>query len=287
MTEEDRFWQKEKFNALLEACAHAINRARYVFIAVNIAGIATLAGLFNATLPWLRNSIERAQRMSPSPSHTSHIERTMYQELWTQTLPIVGVKFSVFDISVIGSTALLVLALWQYYCVRRENQIVHIIVTEALNILKQSKECARYLYHGIAHYFVFTTKFDVDVPAGYKPRAIPTAAVRTLLFMPAWIPVLIVISDFFTVVSPHKLALDPSEALWNKLSFGERVEAILRMAYAVAVALFSCFLCKQSLTFDLATRADLEMLHRKIDEGNAQRPACTRRPSTVPPMIVV
>jgi len=265
MIEEDRFWQKEKFQVLLDACTHAINRARYVFIAVNIAGISTLAGLFNATLPWLRNSIERAHRAPDTLPHTSHIERTMYQELWTLTLPVIGVKFSVFDISVIGSTALLVLALWQYYCVRRENQIVHIIVSEAFSILEQSKECARYLYHGIAHYFVFTTKFDVSVPAGYTPRAVPTVIVRALLFMPAWIPVLIVISDFFTVVAPYKLALDPSEALWNKLSFGEKVEAILRMMYAVAVALFSYFLCKQSLNFDLATRADLEELHKKIN----------------------
>jgi hypothetical protein len=264
MSEEDKIWQKEKFRVLLEACAHAINRARYVFIAVNIAGIFTLAGLFNATLPWLRNAIERARIMSPPAPHLEHIQRTMYQELWTLTLPVLGLKFSVFDISVIASTALLVLALWQYYCVRRENEIVHTITEEALRIYKQSNECASYLYHGIAHYFVFTQKLDVRVPAGHTPRAIPTVIVQTLLFMPAWVLVLIVVSDLFTIVAPHKLALHPADTLWTHLREGERVEAILRMVYATALALFSYFFCKQSLNFDLATRGDLERLQKTL-----------------------
>ena len=264
MNEKDLIWQQAKFSALLEACSHAINRARYVFAIINIAGIAILAALFNSTLPWLRNAIERAKLAIPPPDHLPFIKHTMYEELWTISIPLLGIKFSVFDVSVIGSTCLFVLALWYYYSVRRENQVVHIVVGEANSALAESKECARYLYHGIAHYFVFTTRLEANIPAGQVPLAGPTAAIRALLYMPAWVPLLIVISDLFTVVAPYKLAFDPANALWTHLSTPEKSEVIIRLVFALTATFCSYRLCRQSVLFDTATRRELEDLQSKI-----------------------
>jgi hypothetical protein len=258
-------WRKEKYQVLLEAGAHAVNRARYVFIALNVTGIFVLIGLFNSTFPWVRNSIARAKAMSPPPDHLLHIQKTMYEDLWTMTAPLIGVRISVFDLAIVGSVSLFVLAVWLYYCTRRENLIVLVIASEALAALRAGeKEAAAYLYHGIAHYFVFTTRQDISVPAGEKPRLAPTIVVQALLFMPAWIPCLIVLSDVFTVFVPFTLSFDPTDPLWNKISFAEKVEACIRILVALSLGAWSLALCRLSLRFDRATRESLEPLTQKL-----------------------
>jgi hypothetical protein len=83
-------WKKEKLAALLQAAAHAISRARYVFLTSNVAGILILTGLFNSTFPWLRNAIERAQAMKPPPDHLAHLEKVLYEDLWNNERPALG-----------------------------------------------------------------------------------------------------------------------------------------------------------------------------------------------------
>lgn len=269
MTEIVTEWRKEKYKVLLEAGVHAINRARYVFLAINVAGVFVLLGLFNATFPWLRNSIERAKAMKLAPDHLQHIQKTVYQDLWTLTSPILGIKISVFDLAIIGSSALFILAVWQYYCVRRENNIVHIIRAEARKLVELKEfDAASYLYHGIAHYFVFTTRFDTMVPAGQRTRIAPTRVVQALILMPVWIPLLILLSEVITVASPYKLALDPQSILWYKLSSGEQIEEVLRMLFCLGVSCWSAVLCVQALKYDKSTRKDLEFLMRSLNEGH-------------------
>ncbi len=255
VSEED--WTKEKLAALLEAASHAINRARYVFVVINVTGVCTLTGMFNAYLPWIRNAIDRGTKMNPAPHHLGHLEKTVYQDLWTISFPLLGVKVSVFDLSVVATSAFLVLAIWQYYCVRRENHVVHSILEEA-KAVTNSKECVRYLYHGIAHYFVFTTRLDQDVPAGASPQAGATFVLRALVYMPAWIPILILTSDAMSLVTQFNLQLDPNAPLFKNLSTSEVVEVFLRMAFAGIIGLICYFYCKQAQRFDAGTRADLD-----------------------------
>src|SRR4051794_21201019 len=100
-------WKKEKLSILIDAAVHAINRARYVFIVSNITGILILVGLFNSTFAWLRNAIERAKGRSDL---VSHLQKTLYEDLWTINIPLLGSKISVFDLSIVASTALLVIS---------------------------------------------------------------------------------------------------------------------------------------------------------------------------------
>lgn len=266
MSDEANSWRKEKYKAMLEAGGHAINRARYVFIAINVAGIFILIGLFNATFPWLRNSIVRAKVQIPPPDHLPHIEKTVYEDLWTMTAPLLGVKISVFDIAVIGSAALFVLAVWQYYCVRRENTIVYKISKEASDAIKNGDiDAASYLYHGIVHHFVFTTKLSDFTPAGQTPRPAPTGVVRALIFMPAWIPLLIILSELFTIFIPTTLALDPTTMLWYKFNIFEKIEEIFRILIAGGLGAWSMALCSQTLRYDMATRTALEPLVQALD----------------------
>ncbi|QPF88607.1 hypothetical protein [Bradyrhizobium commune] len=254
-------WRKEKLASLLQAASHAISRARYVFLTSNVAGILILAGLFNSTFPWLRNAIDRAVTMSPQPPHLTHLQKVLYEDLWTLSVPLLGVKVSVDDLSVIGSSALLVIAIWQYYCVRRENHVIDVITKEAEKA-ESDKECRGYLYHGVAHYFVFTTRYFDDVTLN-KQRAGATVALSILFFMPAWIPLLNVLSDCYTLFFPYKGSLTFVQT-WDTLSTNERWEAVLRMFFAIVVGSFSLLYCVRCRELDGQTRVNVEKMRHLV-----------------------
>jgi hypothetical protein len=257
-------WKKEKLAALLQAAAHAISRARYVFLTSNVAGILILTGLFNSTFPWLRNAIERAKMMTPLPDHLPHLEKVLYEDLWTMSVPLLGMKVSVDDLSVFGSSALLVIAIWQFYCVRRENHVVSVIAKQAQRY-ESDAECVGYLYHGVAHYFVFTTRFFNDVMTQNKKRAGATVAVSILFFMPVWIPVLNVLSDIYTLIVPYTSALDPKLPTWSTLPIQEKWEAVVRMSYSVIVSMISLYYCVRCREFDQETRKNVEEMRQLVE----------------------
>lgn len=101
---------------LLEAASIAIKRARYVFIIVNIAGILIFSAEFNAIFPWIRNSIDRA---NTDPDLKELLTQVWFTELQVVSVPLRGIKFSAFDLTVFGSLASLLLAIWFYYCVKK------------------------------------------------------------------------------------------------------------------------------------------------------------------------
>jgi hypothetical protein len=65
-------WEEKRLAALIDAAEHAIQRARYVFIAINIAGIFMLVAQFNGVLrgsvilrsDWLSSSNRNCQTRS-------------------------------------------------------------------------------------------------------------------------------------------------------------------------------------------------------------------------------
>src|SRR4051812_45654003 len=104
-------WEKEKLGAILSAATHAISRARYAFIISNIAGILILTGLFNTTFPWIRNPLEHRPTLM-SENTREHVEKVLREDLGVMNIPLLGMKLSVYDLSVLGSTALLIIVIW-------------------------------------------------------------------------------------------------------------------------------------------------------------------------------
>ena len=263
-------WTKEKLAVLLLAASQAIDRSRYVFIVLNIAGVCIIAALFNAILPWIRHVIPRIAKLNPAPPELNMLRKTLTEDLTVITAPLLGIKFSVFDLSLIGTTALLVIAIWQYYCVRRENQTVHTVCEEAARELKNgNSECAKYLYHGIAHHFVFTTKFGAHAPAGMRAEPAPTFVVVALFFMPAWIPFVILATDILSLALTCKVCPNPAqpEPLFFVLGPLAQVEAVLRMAYAATIGGVSLYYCYKGLEYENGTRRDLDQLKQGLESN--------------------
>ena len=262
---KEEHWEEKKLAVLLEAASIAIKRARYVFILINIAAILIFAGEFNATFPWIRNVIERDR----TPWHIkSLVLDVWYKELQVVSVPLIGIKFSAFDLTVIGSLAGLLLAIWFYYAVRREHLVVNEIYTIADS--SSSKQKRAYLYHGIAHYFVYTTASTKEGAEGLTPQATARAVVQALFFVPAWLPLLILIFDVISLrLPPHATYIPECNTLWCVLEkYNQDGEAILRMVFAFILSLFSLSQCWGAYTRDKATRILVERLQQRVVSDN-------------------
>ena len=259
-TQKDDKWEEKKLKVLLNAASIAIKRARYVFILINIAAILIFSAEFNALFPWIRNSVIRATNWQKE----SLLNAVLYKDLQVVSVPLLGVKFSVFDLTIIGSLAALLLAVWFYYSVRRE----HLVVREIYKVAKDSphEQKRAYLYHGIAHYFVYTTASKRERPEGFKPLTTARAVVKALFFVPAWLTLLIVISDLISLKLPSSVTDEIGcDTLWCVLvKHNQHLEVIIRMLFAIILSLFSLSQCWGAYTWDRATRRLVEKLQKKV-----------------------
>jgi hypothetical protein len=266
-------WETEKLEALTRTAVSAVRRSRYVFATIQVTGVAMLASQFNATIPWLRNAIERidrAQRVIPGVY--SDLKELISDEIWRDlnvvAFPIVGIKFSVYDMSVIGAVTMSVLGQWLFFAMRRENHSIRSVVGEARTALAAGRrprqgdapvEKAKYLYYSVAHYFVFTTITQIDSLDG-NPERRASFSVRVLLFMPFWIPLLAVSVDVLSLCLVPPVRTLEGRALWFQLTGPQQVEAGLRVAFCLALCAVNVELCRRCLNFDREARAWLNTL---------------------------
>ena len=103
-------WEKERLASLLEAAKSAVARSRYVFGAINVATIQVLSAEFNFLAPWIRNVIPRA----PPDKVREWYQQFMDIDLRTVSVPIIGLRFSVADLSVVASVGMALLSLWLF-----------------------------------------------------------------------------------------------------------------------------------------------------------------------------
>ncbi len=155
----DTDWEEKAADELLAAGKAAVKRTRWVFLAMNVVGVGLLASQFNSILPWIRNVPARAER-NPGMIDQGVLDRIndqLFDQLYVVSAPFLGLKFSVFDLGVIGSITMLVLATWLYYAFRRQNMAVYAIYQYAnTSQSRERQSIASFLYHGISHYFVFS-----------------------------------------------------------------------------------------------------------------------------------
>jgi hypothetical protein len=192
-----------------------------------------------------------------------------YKDLSVVQVPLLGVKFSVYDLSVVGTATMAVLSVWFFYAVRREHYVVATIKAEADKAIEQQDtDRAVYLYYGIAHYFVYTTTTQQLTPANQKPQAVARKAVIILEYMPVWVPVIVVLVDLGTLFVPRYLyqlaEADAHTMLWLKLSRAEQFEAGGRMVIAILGILFCWYQCRNATIFDRSTRAVMGNFEDKV-----------------------
>jgi hypothetical protein len=142
-----------------------------------------------------------------------------------------------------------------------------------------STEKARYLFHAIAHYFVFTTTTERDTPRGEKPRVGARMAVKALMYMPVWVPLVLAACDLLSMLLPlNWLRIVPSPEIgWNKLYTFEAVELIFRDWLAAAIAAYNFVRCRDAVRFDYATRHELVNLEHRLNDKAQPKNAANRK----------
>jgi len=338
-------WEEKRLAVLVTGAEHTIQRARYVFITINIAGIILIIPQFNSACAWIRHSVYRnalkesdhrlemdqkpqrngdkdPSKQTETPSETasepmkdmrssttskrnSPQERQsppllspqeydagmsqarrlrkdlMENELSMVSAPLIGSKFHSSDASLLGSAAMLILSIWFFYSVRRENNIVGVIVREAEAALQHpksesAKEKAAYLYDAIAHFFVFTThegQESEDFPAGQGPEIRARLGVRVLMYMPVWVPLGLAGWDMLSLLLPLSWLriLHTDASAWAMLLNFEKIEFLIRMIVVIAVSSANAQYVRRVVQYDTATRRDIIRLKEKLAPSGSSR----------------
>jgi hypothetical protein len=251
-------WEEKKLDVLLSSASTVIQRARYVLVIINIVAVLVIAAQFNALFPWIRNT---ASRESTNPDLKLIYLNALHRDLEIVSAPLLGVKFSVFDISFIASLAMLVLATWFFYCVRRENIIIDEIYQEARK--SENKEKIAFLYHGIAHHFVYTTSIESNAPADAPREAVARSTMKILFWIPCWLIILLIVTDIISLLTPT-LASDNQEALFRLLSTKEWIEIIIRMGFSFVLAIIGGYYCFWCIKWDKSTRNLVNKLRESV-----------------------
>ena len=263
MCEND--WRKETIKSVIDSAIYVIERSRYVFVVLNISGICIFSGLFNSIFPWIRNTIHREEMMKAlggqdTAYHLPHLEKTLAQDLWTVTAPLIGIKISVWDLSLIGTLSLTIIAVWQYYAIRRENEVIHLICCKAISASKSEPELAQYLYHGIVHYFLFTTSLIDNETTDSYPRIHSKYFIRCLQYLPVWLPILLVASDLFTTFVPFSASMHPDKTVWSALENKEKIEILIRTNISAIFICYSFLLCRKAVYYDKQTKDSIDKM---------------------------
>ncbi|HUY31426.1 MAG TPA: hypothetical protein VMV69_01495 [Pirellulales bacterium] len=219
-------YDEKKLGELLDAGKRAVARARFVLLAITIAGVLMLSAQFNLYAPWLRNNIDKA----PGSEEQRQIVSLIYRDLQTLAVPIFGVRLSAYDLSIIGSVAMLLLAFWFFYCLRREHHVIWRILEEAgKGPDEMVPHRAAYLYHSIVHPFVFN-------PLGEIPL-IERVGARCMFYMPFWTVFAISVVDIASIFSKLTLGIPKDVKIFDWTSVPEINEALFRCAFGLVLSL--------------------------------------------------
>jgi hypothetical protein len=280
-------WTAERIKAVVTATTSAVARSRFVFLMLNVAVVLSLIALLNAQVPWIRNTEARvtmelkqqcADETSQKSPHCKSLEdtrqnlhRLIWNDLDSLAIPILGVRISSEDLGVIVSPSFLILSIWFWYALRRENHSV----LEIRRIANDSDdhELIRYLYHGIAHNFVFTTSSEEDEPeeekvgepSAKKPGKFQFArgSIRFLDWTPVGIPLAVVFVDLLGSFMRHGGFIYENDTTWSHLSHGERMEFIGRCGFALGCALCTYFVNLRCQRWIANTKKMMEELDKK------------------------
>jgi hypothetical protein len=263
----------------IEATREAQARSRFALLASTLVSVAILIAVFNAEFSWIRN-IAIHEMIGP-PGMQSELTKEVVDE-WIRSQRIsistLGVNVAASDVSIFGSSALFVLSIWYFFCIRRENHLIGNLLIDA----KKSNDTATSLsvFHGISSYTVFTTIGEDDDPIDSLQRQPPVR--RRIIYLRwsfiwlVWLPALTIAfmlaTDITSLILPSAVR-DSQQSLWDVLSHRERVQAI---SYDVFDLLFSGLvanLCMNVVRCERATKDILRQFNEYLFEPRVQTAA--------------
>jgi hypothetical protein len=232
---EKRSMNIKFYQMRIDTIADAAKRSRWVFVATSIASIAIIGSTWNAYPSGLYDLAMYLWEGGFSANEpTQELQKALLKS-WVDTLfvnvPLVGIKFSITDAWLLGSTTLLILAIWEFYALRRENHLIGWLLRDAQT---ETARVRSHIFHGVCGTQVFATLTENDEPVqdlyGKEVKTVPAIrmAWTMLLYLPVAAIIFIVFTDIASIVwwnavfrSPHIPLLDVAKEIASKT--GNRV----------------------------------------------------------------
>jgi hypothetical protein len=155
----------EFYDMRIAAIDEAAKRSRWVFVAISIAAVAIIGATWNhLPLGIYGPASDLWDRGFATNAPTAVLQKSLLKG-WVDSLfvsvPLLGLKFSIADAALLGSFTLLILAIWKFYVLRRENHLIGGLLHDARH---ETSRIRSYVFHGICGTQVFATLTNNDNP---------------------------------------------------------------------------------------------------------------------------
>lgn len=297
-------WSSERVRALVAAAENAVQRTRWVFLVLTLGCAIMFTAQLNLYLPWAQNvhdrvvsrvkaqkAMAKAKRAEAEQAETESarakaeaeaeqaefgqkddedilrtINKVVWDDLYNVSLPLLGIKYSADDLTVLGTATMSILALWFVYVHRRENHCIGVLRDIAEDAKTKDRALASYIHAAIAHHFVFTTTTLNDEPyTELKGKKTDSSRIKSalrwhvivLIHLP-WVASLMAVAVMCaSLFIRSKLAIVPDpynhSPLFFQMDVAERVEAIIRMVWGLAFTYLTINYCFRAQKFDRDT----------------------------------
>jgi len=248
----------EEIKVRIEAAREAIKRTRLVFLTSSVASLAVILVAWNAYFSWYRSFALEDKLPENAVTREAHLE---LMKLWVDShfisIPLLGIRAGVSDMALIGAITLLILALWFFLAMRREN---HAIGTLLRDTQQENPIARRMIFHGIVSYLVFITVTQGDHPIrtlkgeeAREPIKFVRPIVSVLTFLPAIATLTIILMDIFSVVFLSAPFRYPHAPLLTSLNARAWTQAAVMEGAALVLGTLTSVLCLQANRFSDAT----------------------------------
>jgi hypothetical protein len=243
------------FQFRLEATRDAQKMSRIAFLVSTIVSLAIFITTWNAYFSW--NVHFPLQEKWHESQVTEEVQRQIIKE-WVESsfisVPILGIKVGIFDGSVFGSIALLIISVWFFLSIRRENHVIGFLLMDTKEKLP---EVRKEIYHGIASYMLFANITRKDQPIEdlhEKPRehrldSLMRIAFKILVFLPSFVIAFLIISDILTVYILPAYYRFPHDPLFEHFGLGDAIKLTVMEGLAFILLVLISIICWKTLSY--------------------------------------
>lgn len=261
--------QFESIKIRLDLIKESIHRSRVAFLAVTIASLSLIVTGWNAYLSTYRGFPLDMRDFSTEPiTRVAQMEliKAWVNTLWVSIAPL-GIRIGIGDAAVIGSIGLYIIAVWMFFCVRRENRAVANLFFDMRRV--QDAELQELVYHAVTENMLFLSVQNDDEPldsvddvprAPKKKAVLLRGSLKVLFYLPAVAVFLLLFLDIgslflFRAVfrTPHGPLLEGWLGGAQSLSGGTALLLIGMTFIETGIAIMTLVVCRRIMAFEAAT----------------------------------
>lgn len=249
----------------LTASQSAQQRSRFVLLVSTIVSSMILIASWNAYFSWdQRFALLAGWSTNPVTEEAERKSLDTWIESQMVSLPVFGIRISSADTAVLGSISLMVICVWFFFSIRRENHTIGVLL---MDTQREPSYIRSLVFHGVVSYLVLTTVSLVDTPVrslkGTGPRAVGGPAffvrpvVKGLFFLPSASIFIIIALDILSVFYFPAYFRHPHVHLWKLMDTADILRSIAYKIIPFILGLVSLYVNVKSMAFESATGAIL------------------------------